>query len=91
MNLADGSTRRITQTWLLLSAATVLSVQIGTGSAASRTAATAAVLVIALIKVRLVIWNFMEVRDAPRPLRLVCDLWIGGTGISLMLMYVLRG
>ncbi len=35
-----------------------------------------AMLLLAFFKVRLVIQNFMEVRDAPVPLRTCCDLWV---------------
>ena len=37
---------------------------------------TASVLLLALIKSRLVIRYFMEVRFAPRWLRLTCDVWL---------------
>ncbi|NHN39017.1 hypothetical protein G8764_17035 [Pseudomaricurvus alcaniphilus] len=33
-------------------------------------------LLLAFVKVRLVISNFMEVRAAPLPLKLCCDAWV---------------
>jgi hypothetical protein len=37
---------------------------------------TVAIMLVAAIKVRLVTWYFMEVRQAPLALRLVCDGWL---------------
>ena len=36
----------------------------------------ALLLLAAFIKIRLVLWSFMEVKDSPWALRLFCDTWI---------------
>jgi len=66
--------------WLLLIAVTLLSAMIGGAhgfaAAGHGAAATWAVLAIAFGKVWLVMANFMEVRGAPRALRLICAGWL---------------
>ena len=63
----------LSYTWLFLVTATVL------GFWLHQYASVLATLVIfglALFKCRLVIWNYMEVRLAPRWLRWTCDAWL---------------
>ena len=71
---------RLTYIWLFLCVITVISWWVGTGQGADSYRAnvpvTAVVLVIALIKTRFVIRNYMEVRLAPAWLRLTCDAWL---------------
>ncbi len=72
---------RITLVWLLLIGLTLLSWWLGTnhGLGADRhTAAAIVVMVVAFAKVRLVGRYFMELRDAPRPLLLVFELYCAG-------------
>lgn len=56
---------------------------LGTGEVA-----LASVLVIAMIKVRLVAWYFMELRHAPAFLRRVVDTWFLVTGVGIVGMYL---
>jgi cytochrome c oxidase subunit IV len=71
---------RLTYIWLFLCIITVISWWTGSGHGASfyraNALVTAVVLMLALIKTRLVIRNFMEVRRAPSWLRLTCDGWL---------------
>jgi hypothetical protein len=55
-------------TWLLLSAATVLSWGLGLESAV--------IMLVAIIKCRFVIRTYMEVRLAPAWLQRTCDAWL---------------
>ena len=67
-----------TPIWLLLILATGLSWWLGhetTDPGKLRHVATA-LIVVAAIKIRLVVRYFMEVRDAPRPLKLALDAWL---------------
>jgi hypothetical protein len=71
---------RLFLVWILLIAVTLLSSMIGgahgfvsTGHGAE---ATFVVLAIAFAKVWLVMANFMDVRGAPRALKLVCLAWL---------------
>ncbi len=34
------------------------------------------IILLAFVKIRLVLWNFMEVKSSPRLLRVFCDSWI---------------
>jgi len=43
--------------------------------------------VIALVKVRVIMREFMEVRHAPALLRRLTDLWVVVTGLSLLGAY----
>ncbi|MGH3958166.1 cytochrome C oxidase subunit IV family protein [Mycobacterium sp.] len=83
---------RLTFVWLILSAITVVAWWLGPGHARAAMAAdvsiTVAVLAMALVKVRLVIQHFMEVRTAPRWLRLFTDIWIVVLWGAVMAIYL---
>lgn len=66
---------RATYVWLGLVLATLASLYVGDGLSIDGGYAAAAVLIIAFVKVRLVIFEFMEVRDAPRTMRFAVDVW----------------
>ena len=66
----------LTAVWALLSIMTVASWWTSRSDGHAYTLITAGVLLFALIKSRLVIRYFMEVRFAPRWLRLICDVWL---------------
>lgn len=46
-----------------------------------------AILVLAFIKARMIINNFMEVRHAPTVLKVCCDIWTIGVATSMLAMY----
>jgi hypothetical protein len=77
--------------WLALSAITLA--QLGVGSLGERNpltpnaAVTSSAIVIALIKVRVIVREFMEVRHAPVLLCRLTDLWMVLTGVSLLGSY----
>jgi Prokaryotic Cytochrome C oxidase subunit IV len=83
-----GFEKRPIVVWLALSAITIL--QLGVGSidrqaALARDSAIAAgAVLIALIKVRIIIREFMEVRHAPVLLGRLTDLWVALTGAILL-------
>jgi hypothetical protein len=68
---------RITVIWLLLVAATLLSWEIGHGIGGwdARIGGTA-IMVVAFVKVRFVMFDFMEIRGAPTWMRRATDGWI---------------
>jgi len=53
-------------------------------SSGSQTMLTMGVIILAFIKVRLILFQFMEVRSAPRLLRRICDGWVVGMCILLL-------
>ena len=71
---------RLTYVWLALMALTAAAWWIGDahghGGFSIDSPITLGVLAMALIKIRLVIQDFMEVRTAPLWLRLATDLWL---------------
>jgi hypothetical protein len=89
--VSSRSDKRLLAVWLALSAITLA--QLGVGSVAGRdvltsnAAVTAAAIVIALVKVRVILREFMEVRHAPRFLCRLTDLWVGFAGVSLLGAY----
>ena len=46
------------------------------------------VMAIAVVKGRLIVRHFMEVRDAPRWLRTFTDVWLVGLGATVVAMYL---
>ena len=84
--------KRLMLVWLALSAITLT--QLGVGSVDGgrvlqpNAAITAGAIGIALLKVRFIIREFMEVRHAPVLLGRLTDLWIALAGVSLLGCYL---
>ncbi|MFN4340512.1 MAG: cytochrome C oxidase subunit IV family protein [Azonexus sp.] len=72
--------------WLVLMAATVITWYLGEAGAAG-TVSIVAMLLIAFIKGRLVILDFMELREAPRMWRLLLEGWLIGVSGLILLAY----
>ena len=79
----------ITAVWFLLMAATLSSWQLGVQESTS--AATVAVLAVAFTKAWFVGMYFMELRNAPLPLRLLFQAWIVLVCGVLIGLYLLDG
>ena len=83
--------RRLLLVWLALSAITLGQLAVGSlGERDARTpnaAVTVVAIAIALVKVRVIIREFMEVRHAPVLLCRLTDLWLVVTGVSLLGAY----
>ncbi|HKT71686.1 MAG TPA: cytochrome C oxidase subunit IV family protein [Steroidobacteraceae bacterium] len=76
---------RMTLTWMILSSVTIFSWAVShSPGVTSPRYASVIIIVVALFKARLVILNFMEVRLAPRMMRLIADAWIALLGVSLI-------
>jgi hypothetical protein len=71
---------RVTYVWVILSVITLVSWWLGRGHAhgalGPSVPVTVAVLTLGLVKSRLIIRHFMEVRTAPRWLRVATDVWL---------------
>lgn len=84
---------RITALWLLLIVLTLLSLEyfrdLGHGS--DYRLGSVVVMIIAFIKVRLVGLDYMELRNAPLPLRLVFEVWVIGLCSVIITLYYLAG
>jgi hypothetical protein len=84
------SRHRITLLWCLLVLATLLSLEFGHGLVFGhrQRLAAIAILLIAYLKARVVFLDFMELRHAPLPLRLVFEAWgILASGAIVVLFY----
>ena len=82
---------RLTMVWLGLLAATALSLLFGHGLWFSKPRqAGVAILIVAFIKVRLVILDFMEVRHAPRYMRVAAHAWIVAACSVLIALFLFR-
>ena len=85
-------TARLTYVWLILCAITIVAWGLGSahtpGTRVASVPITIAVLVMALIKARLVIQEFMEVRTAPRWLRVFTDVWLLVLWGALLAIYL---
>jgi len=81
----------LTLVWMLLVAATVVSWWLGARGDGRplqvNLAVTAGVVAIALVKIRLVVWHFMEVRTAPSWLRYNCDGWLVFLALMVLALY----
>jgi hypothetical protein len=84
--------RHTTSVWVSLSGLTILacavSLLVGHQHAANGVE-TVAVLVIAGVKGRLIMREYMEVRGAPRAVRYLSDAWLGGLLAILLGIYFL--
>lgn len=80
---------RTTLIWALLVTATMLSWTLGHGIGfkSARTAGVA-ILLVSFVKVRFVILEFMEIRSAPRWMRLVSEAWIVLIALVLVGLFV---
>jgi heme/copper-type cytochrome/quinol oxidase subunit 4 len=77
-----GRTRSATAVWLLLVSATVIAVWALPAEVLDARFATVATMVIASLKVRLIMLDFMELRHAPWPVRGVLEGWaLGAPGV----------
>ena|ERR1700758_3335796 len=85
--------RRLTSVWLALSAITLISWWIGSQHSHDpfrlNVVVTLSVLLIAVIKVRIIIREFMEVRHAPNLLRRLTDAWLVLLFIALIAIYLM--
>lgn len=94
MTVVDRSPSRtgrvFVRVWAVLTATTVLSWQLVPGhvTATHGDELVCAIVVLALIKCRLIIGWFMEVRAAPRWLRWVTDTWLIVLWASLLGIYL---
>ena len=84
--------KRLISVWLALSAVTLSQLGVwaldGQGSLEPSAAIASSAIVIALVKVRIIIREFMEVRHAPVLLCRLTDLWLVFTGVILLTSYL---
>ena len=82
--------KRLLFVWVILAALTLAYLWIDhsvDGSLKSSAVATSSVIVIALVKVRIIFREFMEVRDAPVLLCRLTDAWVVLIGVTLLGCY----
>jgi caa(3)-type oxidase subunit IV len=77
---------RVVVVWLVLLTATLLSWESAHTSGEYRLA-SAAVLLIAFLKARLIGLEFMELRSAPRVLRFIFEAWVIVACATLLALY----
>lgn len=86
--------KRLLAVWLALSGLTLIYIWIDhradqDGAPDASTAVTAVTIAIALVKLRVILREFMEVRQAPPLLARLSDLWIAIIAISLLTAHLL--
>ncbi|ONH25966.1 cytochrome C oxidase subunit IV family protein [Pseudofrankia asymbiotica] len=84
--------KRLLAVWLVLSAITVIYLWIDHSAddhdaPTASTVVTVSAIALALIKVRIIMREFMEVRHAPAPLRRLTDLWVVLMAAALLGLY----
>lgn len=84
--------RTTTYAWIILSAITIASWWLAPGHSRGAAAAsipiTIAVVLLAFIKARVIIRYFMEVRTAPRWLKLFADAWLTVLWAAILAIYL---
>lgn len=80
----DSGDRRLIFWWAVLLGLTLLSFESGMRWLDQAVVATVVIIGIALIKIRIVILQFMEIADAPWSLRVPLELWILALGGGLV-------
>jgi Prokaryotic Cytochrome C oxidase subunit IV len=79
---------RVTVVWFVLVAATAISWELGHGVGFSDVRfASMAIIIVAFIKVRFVILDFMEIRHAPIWMRTVGEVWCIVICTTLVTLY----
>jgi hypothetical protein len=86
--------KRLAIVWLILSAMTLAYIWLDhsaddNGVYRASTVVTVAAIVIALIKVRIIFREFMEVRHAPAVLRRLTDAWVVLMAVCLLGSYLI--
>jgi len=84
--------RRATVVWTILVAVTFATFWLGTDhpfSNVSLRLASVLALVLAFVKVWLIGMDFMEIRQAPRALRVAFGVWLTVIGGGLLLLYAI--
>ena len=93
MTVASSSKRRLDLAWLVVVAITLVYLWIDHtaeegGLATASTAVTVSAIVLALVKYRIVLREFMDVRHAPPLLRGLTDLLVAVIAVSLLASYL---
>ena len=86
-----GFEKRLLVVWLVLATITIAQLAVGSidrqAALTPNAAITSSAIVMALIKVRIIFREFMEVRHAPVLLCRLTDLWLVVTGATLLGCY----
>lgn len=82
----DRAERRLAVIWAAMVVITLVSYAAGQSGIHHAVAGIAAVVALALIKVRFVLLDFMDVRHAPLLLRSVLEVWVVGLGLFLIFL-----
>src|SRR5271170_2055338 len=83
---------RVTFIWVVLVSATALSFAMGHGFGFDDVRkASVAIIIVAFVKVRFVILDFMEIRHAPIPMRIVGEVWAVVVCTALVVLYLYGG
>lgn len=80
--------KRLAVAWLAVVAITLAYLVIDGGALAASTAASITAIVLALVKLRIIMQEFMDVRHAPRVLRASTDALVVVMGVCLLGTYV---
>ena len=87
-----GCEKRSLIVWLVLSSITMLYLWMDSvdreGALRPSVAITSSAIAMALVKVRIIFREFMEVRHAPVLLRRLTDLWVAVTAVCLLGSYL---
>lgn len=80
---------RTTAIWLLLVAATLVSWELGHGlGVKDPRIAAAAIIIVAMVKARFVILDFMEIRQAPNWMRGIGEAWTVTIAAALVAVFL---
>ncbi len=83
-------TRRVTAIWLMLIAATLISWTMGQGDWLGSVRRTSiAIILIAFLKIRYVILDFMHLRGAPLIMRIIAECWVVVVCTTIIAFYAL--
>jgi hypothetical protein len=84
--------RTTTYAWIILSAITIAAWFLAPahthGAAVASVPITLAVVILGIIKGRIIIRHFMEVRTAPRWLKVTTDAWLAALWVAVLAIYL---
>jgi heme/copper-type cytochrome/quinol oxidase subunit 4 len=78
----------VTKVWLVLVVVTVITTWVLSEQGVPAVFAVVGILLLAAVKVALIMWHFMDLREAPRPAQAAFGAWVVGVPALVLGFYL---